>query len=365
MTMIARRPRAGRPAPAGSFTPGGAESAEATPRSDGFAMPAEWAEHQLTLLSWPCAPAVYRMGGPGAFERAEAEHAGVANAISEFEPVLVLVRPDERARARRMLASSIELLEVDLDDAWIRDNGPAFVTDQAGRVAMVHFVFNGWGGRYPCDRDGLVPERLASHFGVRRYVARMVLEGGSFFVDGEGSLLTTERCLLSPNRNPLLSRAEIEATLGDYLGVDSVIWLGAGHYMDLQTDGHVDCIAQFTRRGRVAVHAPSHPDHPDHGRGRDNVERLRSARDARGRALEVARLDTGTTRGLPSLNSYLCNGAVIAPVAGMSEDAVALDLLRAEYSAREVVPVPATALLAAGGGPHCITQQVPTGTFVT
>ena len=355
----------GEPPHGGQVAPAAGEPSEATPRSDGFAMPAEWAEHQLTLVAWPCHPAAYRRAGAGGMERAEVEYASVANAVSDFEPVLMLVRPDVRARARRQLAATIDLLEVDLDDAWIRDNGPIFVTDSASRVAMVHFAFNGWGGKFPSDRDGRVAAQLASHFGVRRYVAPMVLEGGSFFVDGEGTLVTTEQCLLNPNRNPLLSREQIELTLGRYLGVDSVIWLGERHFMDPDTDGHVDCVAQFSRPGRVVVHAPSNRNHPDHDRGRENVERLRSVRDARGRSLEVVTLDTGTTRGAPNLNCYLCNGAVIAPVVGLAEDTVALELLQAEYPTREVVPVPATAILTAGGGPHCITQQVPAGTFVT
>jgi agmatine deiminase len=198
---------------------------------------------------------------------------------------------------------------------------------------------------------------------VRRYVAPLVLEGGSFCVDGEGTLLTTEECLLHPNRNPLLSRERIEQLLGDYLGVDAVVWLGEGHYLDHATDGHVDDVAHFTRPGRVMLHAPSHPLHPDHARGRRNARRLADARDARGRELEVVVLDTATPRGIPYLNCYICNGAVIAPVAGTEEDAFALELLRAEYPGREVVPVPATAIFAGGGGPHCVTQQVPTGTF--
>jgi agmatine deiminase len=341
-----------------------ADGDQATPRADGFAMPPEWAEHQLTLMSWPCAPASYRRGGPGAFERAEIEHAGVANAVAAFEPVLMLVRPEQRATARRRLAAAIDLLEVDLDDAWIRDNGPVFVTDRQGRVAMVQFRFNGWGGRYPSERDGLVPHRLAAYFGARLYRAPMVLEGGSFFVDGEGTLLTTEQCLLHPNRNPLLSREDIEAVLASYLNVDTVVWLGEGHYLDLEADGHVDTVAHFTRPGRVIVHAPSNPDHPDHLRGRENVRRLRASCDARGRGVEVVELDTGTSRSLASLNCYVCNGAVIVPTAGMPEDAVALDLLRAEYPSREVVPVPSAAIFAGGGGPHCITMQVPNGTLV-
>ncbi len=170
---------------------------------------------------------------------------------------------------------------------------------------------------------------------------------------------------VAPEPQPPAVPSGSRATLGAQLSVDSVIWLGHGHYMDPETDGHVDCIAHFTRPGRVAVHAPSNQDHPDFSRGQDNLQRLRDARDARDRNVEVVILDSGTTRGVPSLNCYVCNGAVIVLVAGMPEDEVALDLIRTEYPTREVVPAPATVIQTAGGGPHCITQQVPSGTFIT
>jgi agmatine deiminase len=341
----------------------------ATPRADGFAMPAEWEPHQLTLMSWPCRPETYvsagRNCGAEAYGQAQAQQAAVADAVSAFEPVLMLVRAEQLGEARRMLPSRIELLEARLDDSWMRDNGPIFVRDPEGRVALVQFGFNGWGDRsQPTAFDALVPELIARHLGVRRYVAPIVLEGGSFFVDGAGTLLTTEQCLLHENRNPELSREQIEATLSDQLGIDAVVWLGEGHYEDFSTDGHIDDVAHFLSPGRAILHAPSNPEHSDHARGRENARRLRAAVDARGRAIEVVEFDTGDSLGIPYLNLYVCNGGVIAPIANAAGDERALAQIRAVYPDREVVTVQSDVLFkAGGGGPHCITQQVPAGTF--
>jgi agmatine deiminase len=332
-------------------------------------MPAEWEPHQLTLMSWPCRPETYvgadRSFGPEAYGQAQSQQAAVANAVADFEPVVMLVRAEQAGEARRVLSSRIELLETDLDDAWMRDNGPIFVRDATGRVALVQFAFNGWGERsQPTALDSRVPEVIAGHLGVRRYVAPIVLEGGSFFVDGSGTLITTEQCLLHENRNPALSRGRIEATLSDELGIDKVVWLGEGHYEDFSTDGHIDDIAHFLSPGRVILHVPSNPEHPDHARGRDNAERLRVATDARGRAIEVVEFDTGEAQGIPYLNLYVCNGGVVAPIANTPDDEVALAQVLAVYADREVVTVQSDVLfLAGGGGPHCITQQVPAGTF--
>ena len=264
------------------------------------------------------------------------------------------------------MSSRIELLEAELDDSWMRDNGPIFVRDADGRVALVQFGFNGWGEpAQPTAFDARVPEVIARHLGVRRYAAPMVLEGGSFFVDGDGTFITTEQCLLHENRNPGLTREDIESTLADYLGVDGVVWLGEGHYEDFSTDGHIDDIAHFLSPGRVILHAPSHPEHPDCARGRDNARRLSEAEDARGRAFEVVEFDTGEPGGIPYLNLYVCNGGVVAPIAGAPEDELALAQIRAVYPDREVVTVRSEVLfIAGGGGPHCITQQVPAGSFL-
>jgi agmatine deiminase len=342
------------------------ETAAPTPRDDGFAMPAEWAPHALTLMAWFGRSEGYTrpdLDVVDGLEACRAAHLAVANAVAEFEPVLMLVRPEHARLARRRLSARVELLEAELDDCWMRDNGPIFVTDARGEVAVVHFGFNGWGGRYPpWDNDARVPEVVARHLGVRRYVAPMVLEGGSFFVDGEGTLLTTEQCLLHPNRNPHLSREQIEQTLADYLGADRCLWLGQGHHDDFATDGHVDGIAGFVAPGRVVLHAPAHPAHPDRARGQDNVARLESARDARGRAIDVVRFDTGGTRGIAYLNLYRCNGGVVVPVAGDEHDEAAVAAIAELYPGRQIATVHAAELFTyGGGGPHCITQQVPRG----
>jgi agmatine deiminase len=342
---------------------------QATPRDDGFAMPPEWEPHQLTLMSWPCRVDGYTLAergtGPEAFDLVKPQQAAVANAVAEFEPVLMLVRPDQVSEARGMLSARVELLAAELDDAWMRDNGPIFVRNGAGQLALVHFGFNAWGMIFDTFAlDAKVPELVADHLGVRRYVAPLVLEGGSFFVDGEGTLITTEQCLLHPNRNPGLNRAEIESALHDYLCAERVVWLSEGHYDDFSTDGHVDDIAHFLAPGKVILHAPSNAAHPDHAKAADNAARLRAARDARGRGLEVIEFDTATPAGIPYLNLYVCNGAVVAPIAEVPDDDVALTQIRAAYPDREVVTVTADVLFnAGGGGPHCITQQVPAGTY--
>jgi agmatine deiminase len=331
-----------------------------TPREDGLRMPAEWAPHQATLMQWPT---ITRMSLWGElFDRAKMDFASVANAVAAFEPVVMVTDPPQASEARAMCNDGVEILPIPIDDSWVRDNGPIFVTDAHGGVALVHFRFNSWGKKYlPFDRDADVPKQVASHMGMRRYAAPMVLEGGSFFVDGEGTLLTTERCLLHPNRNPNMTREQIERTLGDYLGVEHVIWLGRGHPLDRDTDGHVDAIAQYLRPGVILLDAPGDPADPNHAASQDNLARLRAAHDAAGRPIEVVAFEAGTPSDTAYMNHYLANGAVIVPADGKPSDDAALGQLRDAYPDREIVTVPGATLLEGGGGPHCITQQIPSG----
>ena len=190
----------------------------------------------------------------------------------------------------------------------------------------------------------------------------MILEGGSFFVDGEGTLITTEQCLLHQNRNPDMTREEIERTLGDYLGVEHVIWLGRGHPLDRDTDGHVDAIAQYVAPARILLDVPGDPADPYHDAGQDNLARLRAAHDAADRPIDVVAFDAGTPSVTAYMNHYLVNGGVIVPADGEPNDETVLEQLRRAYPDREVVTVPGAIILEGGGGPHCITQQVPVGT---
>ena len=331
-----------------------------TPREDGFSMPAEWEPHEACLMEWPTVTRRDLWGDRS--DEAKLDYAAVANAVAAFEPVVMVCDPDQQAEARRSCGDNVEILPLPIDDSWMRDNGPIFVRDRSGRIALVHFGFNSWGERFaPWDRDAEVPRHVASHLGMRRYEAPFVLEGGSFFVDGEGTLLTTEQCLLNPNRNPTMSREDIEQGLRDHLGIETIVWLGLGHSTDRDTDGHIDGIAIYVAPATVALLAPEDPSDPDHASGRDNLERLRNARDARGRSFEVVPFQTRPPGVVPYLNVYLANGGAIVPVAGRPEDEEALEQIGKLFPEREVVPVPGNCLTYGGGGPHCITQQQPRG----
>jgi agmatine deiminase len=253
--------------------------------------------------------------------------------------------------------------EVPLDDSWIRDNGPIFCLDRGGRRAGVHFRFNAWGRKFGrWDRDEDAGAILAIRYGDEFYQAPLVLEGGSVVVDGKGRLVTTEQCLLHPNRNPDLGRHDIESALRDYLGAREVVWLGRGLNEDRDTDGHVDLIALFNDAGSLLLQARP-PGDPDHEAMAENRERaLKAGLDV----IDFPPLAHGQVGGQTVvhsyLNLYLCNGAAIVPLAGAASratDEEALDLLSTLLPGRQIVGTPGLTISFGGGGPHCITQQVP------
>jgi agmatine deiminase len=252
--------------------------------------------------------------------------------------------------------------EIPIDDSWMRDSGPVFVLDGAGGRAGVDFAFNAWGEKFePYGDDAEVAARLLERMGEERIDARdFILEGGSIAVDGEGTLITTEHCLLHPTRNPRLSKDEIARRLRGELGVHNVIWLGRGLVEDLDTDGHVDNVCAFIAPGRVLLQTVADEANPNWDNTRANAERLQAA------GLEVEELPLlpyvdhdGPPTVVPYTNFYLCNGGVIVPVAGQDTDEEALVLLGGLFPGREVVAVPGVTLALGGGGVHCITQQVP------
>jgi agmatine deiminase len=320
-------------------------------------MPAEWEAHERTIMGWPCRKELWRE----TIAQARADYAEVANAIAAFEPVTMIANPGpDAAQARAACGEGVEVVELGLDDSWLRDCGPIYVRDEHGGRYAVHFRFNAWGGKFaPWDSDAKVGALVAERLGDPVVSAPLVLEGGSICVDGAGSLLSTEQCLLAPNRNPALSREQIEAALRRYLGVDRVVWLGQGLVEDRDTDGHVDLIAAFVCPGRVLLQGVSE-DNPNFERCAENRSRLESA------GIEVLEMPflpyarvAGQRVAVGYLNFYLLNGAVIVPVAGADTDEDALAIIARAYPGREQVPVPGTVLAYGGGGPHCITQQVP------
>jgi agmatine deiminase len=308
-------------------------------------------------MGWPCRTELWgrQLGA------ARADYAAVANAIAAFEPVTMIANPGaDAAEARAACDGRVEVVELPLDDSWLRDCGPIYVYGEDGRRRAVHFRFNAWGEKFvPFEHDAAVGSLIARSLGDEVLPASIVLEGGSIACDGDGTLLTTEQCLLNPNRNPSLSQEEIEAALRRYLGVERIVWLGSGLVEDRDTDGHVDLVAAFVRPGAALLQTVG-PTNPNYDRCVENRERLLAAGID---VLEVPFLPYRTVEGaevaVSYLNLYVCNGAVILPTADDETDEQAIAVVAAAYPEHEVVPVPGILLAYGGGGPHCITQQVP------
>ncbi len=354
------------------------------PAADGFRMPGEFEPHEGCWMAWPERPDNWRDGA----KPAQAAFAAVAAAIAAAEPLTMAVSDGQFERARALLPEAVRVVEISTDDAWMRDIGPSFVVDGAGRRRGVDWRFNAWGGLegglyFPWDRDDRAAAKVLEIEGDDRYRAPLVLEGGSIHVDGEGTVLTTEECLLNPNRNPELGREQIEARLRAYLGAERVIWLGRGVHGD-ETDGHVDNLACFARPGLVLLTWAEDESDPQHEISLDARRRLEAATDARGRGLELVTLPSpgpltitpeeaagvdavaGTQPRWPGdrlaasyVNFYLANDRVVMPLLDERHDEEAAAILGDVFPEREVVGVPAREILLGGGNIHCITQQVP------
>jgi agmatine deiminase len=354
---------------------------KSTPAEDGFRMPGEFEPHSGCWMAWPERPDNWRLGAKPAQEA----YTAVAEAIAASEPVTMAVSDAQFKNARALLPDSVRVVEVSADDAWIRDHGPTFVVDRDGNRRGVDWRFNAWGGIYsPWDRDERVAAKVLEIEGADRYRAPIVLEGGSIHVDGEGTVLSTEECLLNPNRNPELSKEQIERVLLDYLGAEKVVWLGAGVFED-ETDGHVDNLACFARPGTVLLTWTDDEDDPQQAISQDARDRLEAATDARGHPLEVLllpspgplQLSAEEAEGIDSregtqprlagerlagsyVNFYLGNSRIVMPLLDPRHDDEAEAILRRTFPDREIVGVPAREILLGGGNIHCITQQVPT-----
>jgi len=355
-----------------------------TPAQDGFWMPSELSPHSGCWMLWPERPDNWRE----AARPAQRAIAVLAATIARFERVTVGVSAAHFDAARVLLPAAVRLVEMSHDDCWMRDVGPTFVIDGKGTLRGVDWPFNAWGGLrgglyFPWDEDERVARKVLEIEGCDRHRAPLINEGGAIHVDGQGTALVTEECLLNANRNPHLRRAAIEAHLKSYLGVRSVIWLGRGVFND-ETGGHIDNLACFVRPGEVCLNWTDDRRDPQHAISRDALERLEAARDARGRRLKVHKLPmpgpltmtarearglavrAGTKRrragdrlAASYVNFYPANGAVVMPLLDARTDRAAATRLRHLFPGRRVIGVPARELLLGGGGIHCLTQQVP------
>jgi agmatine deiminase len=326
-------------------------------------MPAEWEPHERCVMAWPVREDLWGKH----LAEARREYAATIEAISVFEPVTLVVNPGTAREVRKQVPDTTEIWEIPIDDSWTRDSGPIITVDGDGERSGVDFAFNSWGGKYaPWDKDAASSARMLEELGIPRRSSPMVLEGGAITVDGDGTLITTEQCLLNENRNPEMRREQTEAELASSLGVRDVVWLPWGLAEDRDTDGHVDGVAAFVRPGAVLAQTCEDPANPNFDRLAQNLAALRSAVDAGGRDLEIIEMPDipyfdfhGEPIAAAYVNFYLANGGVVVPVADIDMDQEALAIIRRAFPGREVIGVRSRAIAYGGGGTHCITQQVP------
>jgi agmatine deiminase len=349
-------------------------------------MPGEFEPHEKCWMLWPERKDNWRLNaGP-----AQECFAEVAMAISKFEPVYMGVSKRQIENARKLLPPDIHIVEIESDDAWMRDVGPTFVRHADGRIRGVDWEFNAWGGLeggiyHPWDKDEQVAGKVLKIEGRERYCAPLVMEGGSIHVDGQGSLITTCECLLNKNRNPQLSQDEIEAYLKAYLNIDKIIWLDRGVFQD-ETDGHVDNLCCFIEPGTILLTWTDDNQDPQYEISKDAFERLSRETDARGRAFNVHKihqpgpmhLRADECRGLDAsesakprktgdrlagsyVNFYIANGGIVMPLFDDVHDGPALEKIGQLFPGRKIVGIQSREILLGGGNIHCITQQQPAG----
>lgn len=359
-----------------------------TPKKDGFRMPGEFEKHRGTYIIWPERPDNWRLGG----KPAQKTFVEVASIIGKYEPCTVVVSAWQYANARGMLPDYVRVIEMSNNDSWIRDCGATFVVNGKGALRAVDWTFNAWGGLvdglyFPWDKDDMIAQKMCELEGVNRYrLDDFVLEGGSIHVDGEGTLLVTEECLLSAGRNPDKTKEEIEKILKEYLNVTKVLWIPRGIYND-ETNGHVDNMCNFVKPGEVVLAWTDDKKDPQYARSKEAYDYLASETDAKGRKLVIHKLyipskpvlitkeesegvdsvdgtlprQEGDRLAASYVNYYTGNGFIAVPAFGDPNDKLAVKKLQELYPDRKIESIPAREILLGGGNIHCITQQVPYG----
>ncbi len=327
-----------------------------------FRRPAEFERHDCTWMIWPHRSDLYG----DRLTPVQREYAEIVGAIAQFEPVKVVAHPDHVETARRALGNKATVIGLPVDDFWMRDCGPTFLTNADGKLAGINWHFNAWGKKHsPWNNDNALAGRVMEMEGAELRQSWLFCEGGSLTSDGEGTLIVTETSILNPNRNPGVNKQLAEAELKAMLGVEKVVWL-PGDPMDKETDGHIDGMCTYVRPGAVLFEVNPDPSDPHSRILAENLKCLRCQTDARGRSFEVLPLVEAIDATVTSdvfcrsyINFYVANGGVVVPGYGTASDAVACETIAAAFPDRKIVQVQVNAIAAGGGAIHCITQEQP------
>lgn len=352
-----------------------------TPAALGYRMPAEWEPHEATIITWPHDERHW----PGVFDQVPAIWARMVKEIETGEDVHLIIHDDateQSARAEmkkaKVQGDRVRLHRMPNNFSWVRDNGPIVIKNQKSECLFLDWKYNAWGDQWPHDLDDLIPTLLARELGQQSLDVPMVLEGGSIDVNGHGTLITTENCLLNPNRNPYFTKDQIERRLKDHLGVRHILWLGEGIKGD-DTSGHVDDLTRFVAPSTVVTIINENPDDPDHAPLQENFRRLKTMTDQDGRLLTVMPIvqpkpvlvqeqslkvtqseqEAGFRIPASYANFYIANECVLLPIWDDPQDAAAADVLRRCFPDRRIVPINSSILTWGFGSFHCVTQQIP------
>ena len=342
-----------------------------TPKDKNYRMPAEWEQHECCWMQWPHDNPEFNSYAEVStwshfdIEKGRIAWANVANAISNFEQVKMIVHPNNIINASKLLNEKVEILSFVNDDAWARDSGAIFLLNKEKKLGGIDWEFNGWGKFSPYDADNKIAKFMIENANATYFKNDMILEGGSIHTDGEGTLLTTEQCLLNRNRNPDLSKEEIEENLKNYLGINKIIWLKNG--TDEGTDGHVDNIACFVKPGKILALSCSDKQDPFYDKINENLEILKTALDSKGNVLDIVELEMSYKRLIPNddepssyINFYIANKGIVMPSFDDEKaDIGAKEVIQSAFPDRKIITINGIDISMGGGNVHCITQQQP------
>ena len=336
-----------------------------TPFEQNYRVPGRFEEHACTFITWPCLTSDLEIIN---FEK---ETVVFAQKLSQFEKVIIIADPSNYEKAFKQCKQFSTVWSIPTDFSWIRDNGPIFIKNDKEEVAGIHFRFNGWGNKFEkCNSIKELPKHLLAKLKIKRFTSDLILEGGGVSFDGQGTMITTEQMLMNKNRNFNFSKKQIEKEVKDLLGINKVIWLKKGLVEDEGTDGHVDCVAEYIAPKKILAQTIDDKNNPNYELLKINLEILKTEEDAQGNKLEIfempylpyfPKLYNNTQYVSPYTNYYVANKSVLVPEVDPNLDEKAYKLIQDLYIDRTIVPIPAYYQAIGGGGPGCITQQLPKG----